>query len=169
VAVLKDAYTSILSDVDDELKTACLSLNSLYAQKLVVQTVVAYSSKFSVDLFLPESVKSKHEADVCRNLFNVIDRTASISSWLGDAGSMAVAAEALGLGISTYDNNVSDTPPTGMLAITSDHVIVSGGISQFLSSAVLPEKKKTSKEGISTPWTFAAVRHCDVGINAMFS
>lgn len=48
--------------------------------------------------------------------------------WL--AGALAVAAEALGSGISTYESNFSDNRPGGMCAATIDQVIVCGSISQ---------------------------------------
>lgn len=157
ISLLKDAYTSLLSDVDDELKAACVSLNALYAKKLVLHLLIAYSRNFSVGLFLPESPRlMSAEYEISKQLYHVIESCTSISTWLGEAGAMAVAAEALGLGISTYDSNLSDNPPAGMCTATSGQVIVCGGISQFLSSAVFPDDKQRTG-GVFTPWTFAAV------------
>eukprot|EP00804_Cyclotella_cryptica_P018743 CCRYP_007226-RB/>CCRYP_007226-RB protein AED:0.02 eAED:0.02 QI:214/0.83/0.84/1/1/1/13/1126/5186 len=164
VSLLKDAYTRLLSDVDDELKAACMCVNVLYAKKLVLHLLIAYSSKFSVGLFLPKSPSlMSTEDDVSKQLYQVVESTTSISTWLGEAGAMAVAAEALGLGISTYDSNISDSPPAGMCSASSDQVIVCGGISQFLSSAVLPDECKSRKDGVFTPWTFAAASEAAVG------
>ncbi|KAL7489479.1 hypothetical protein ACHAW6_015106 [Cyclotella cf. meneghiniana] len=163
ISLLKDAYTSLLSDVDDELKAACVSLNALYAKKLVLHLLIAYSRNFSVGLFLPESPRlMSAEYEISKQLYHVIESCTSISTWLGEAGAMAVAAEALGLGISTYDSNLSDNPPAGMCTATSGQVIVCGGISQFLSSAVFPDDKQRTG-GVFTPWTFAAASEAAVG------
>lgn len=158
ISLLKDAYAQILTDVQSELKNACISLNCVYAQKLVLHLVVAYSSKFTIDMFHTES---NSEEIVCSQLYNVIDQTASISTWLGEAGAMAVSAEALGLGISTYDSN-SDNPP-GMCITSNGQVILAGGISQFLSSAVLLKNRGSNDEGTYTPWTFAAASEAAIG------
>ena len=156
---LKDAYTQILSDLENELKVVCVALNQLNSQKLVLHVLVAYSSNFKPSIFYTECNPSKSiEDDVSRQLFRIIDQTTSISAWLGEAGAMAVAAEALGLGISTYDGNL-DCQPAGMCAI-NEQVIVAGGISQFLSSAILSNGNSSNAsiiKGKDTPWTFVAV------------
>ena len=156
---LKDAYTKILSDLENELKVVHVALNQLYAQKLVLHLLIAYSSNFKTSIFHTECNPSKSEEDsISRQLFRVIEQTTSISAWLGEAGAMAVAAEALGLGISTYESN-PDSQPAGMCTI-SEQVIVAGGISQFLSSAILSNEYSSNVNiitGKDTPWTFVAV------------
>jgi hypothetical protein len=158
VAAFSDAYTKILSDLEQELKSVCISLNYVYAQKLVLHLLVSYNNKFTTSLFHSESTAMAPAGDdISRQLYRVIEQTASISTWLGEAGSMAVAAEALGLGISTFESN-TDNPPPGMSMVGSEHMIIAGGISQFLSSAVLLENRRDIKNhGVYTPWTFVAV------------
>ena len=159
VKLLAASYSQILSDLENELKTICSSLNFLYAQKLVLHLIVSCSSNFTTSLFHGESnLLTSTDDEVSRQLYHVIERTTSISTWLGEAGAMAVAAEALGLGISTYDNNL-DSPIAGMYSVTSDQVVLAGGISQFLSSAVLFKNIEARNSGIFTPWTFVAVSY----------
>jgi hypothetical protein len=170
IASLLDAYSQILSDTELELKSLLVSLNGLYARKLVLHLIIAYSDKFTPSLFTADESPMSEDV-VCRQLYTILENSASNSTWLGEAGSMAVAAEALGLGISTYDATNPDGSPNGMCTVTGDHVILAGGISQFLSSAALIKTKKLNNDGIYTPWTFVAVScfltseyHCKCGL-----
>ena len=161
---LKDSYDKILSTVDDELKEVCVSLCVLYARKLVMHVVVSCSDKFTLASFLPNSMdtpwssREAAEGEVSRSLFHVIEHCTSLSSsgWVGEAGAMAVAAEALGLGISSFDHNFSSSIPAGMCSVSNNNdqvLIPCGVITQCLTSATLIKQSMNEKD---SSLTFAA-------------
>lgn len=140
INILKKAYSAITLEVDNELTETCASICVLYSQKLVIHTMISQSSQFSLRSFLPTSSPVMSEQDVSRRLWQIIERCTSLQSsgWVGEAGAMALAAEALGLGISAGDNK-SKSIPTGMCTVsaTNNQVLLPcGGVSQFLMSAI---------------------------------
>jgi len=142
ISILQEAYDKINDEVDKELKEVCASLSVLYSRKLVMHTMISSSSKFTLRSFLPSSLDTS-EGEVSRRLWQVIELCTSLQAcgWVGEAGAMAVAAEALGLGISTGDNK-SKTIPQGMCTVSAalDKVhLPCGGLTQFLTSAIYPQ------------------------------
>ena len=94
-----------------ELKEVCASLCALYSQKLVMHAMVSHSNQFSLQSFLPTSLDAPWSSEcadneVSRRLWQVIEYCTSLQSsgWVGEAGAMAMAAEALGLGVPAGDN-----------------------------------------------------------------
>ena len=152
---LRDAYHQIDEEVDTELKEVCASLCVLYAQKLVMHTLVSLSNQFSILSFLPKKplvtpwdFAPDAELEASRRLWVVLEHCTSLQSsgWVGEAGAMAMAAEALGLGISAGDNKLSSIP-VGMCAASAsiDQVLLlCGGVTQFLSSAISPSSVSSS-------------------------
>ena len=172
VEILKASYGDLLSSVEDEFKEVCTSLCVLYAQKLVMHTMVSCSDVFSLNHFLPEArdvmwASKNAEEEIGRTLWKVIEHCTSLKSsgWVGEAGAMAVAAEALGLGISTFDNTSTSTAP-GLLQVGDQATIPCGGIVQFLGSAMfLPND--VVKEGFTSPsLTYAACSEVALGSDA---
>lgn len=172
VEILKTSYGDLLSSVEDEFKEVCTSLCVLYAQKLVMHTMVSCSDTFSLNHFLPEAkdtpwTSKNAEEEVSRTLWKVIEHCTSLrsSGWVGEAGAMAVAAEALGLGISTYDNTSTSTAP-GLIQVGDQITIPCGGTVQFLSSALfLPND--VMKESFTCPsLTYAACSEVALGSDA---
>ena len=133
--------------------------------------MISHSNQFSLGSFLPTSLESPwssecpdHEAS--KRLWQVIECCASLrsSGWVGEAGAMALAAEALGLGISAGDNK-SNSMPAGMCAASPNIdqvVLLCGGVTQFLTSALLPEATSDNMF-TSTNATFAACSENAVG------
>ncbi len=147
------------------------SMCVLYSQKLVMHAMMSHSNQFSLGSFLPTSSDTPwssecadHEAS--KRLWQVIEHCTSLQSsgWVGEAGAMALAAEALGLGISAGDKK-SNSMPAGMCAASSnfDQVfLLCGGVTQFLTSALLPHATSDNMF-TSTNATFAACSENAVG------
>jgi len=168
ISLLRDAYQKIDKEVEEELKEVCTSLCVLYSQKLVMHTMVSYSNQFSLISFLPNgpntpwSFAEDAELEVSRRLWQVLERCTSLQSsgWVGEAGAMAVAAEALGLGISAGDNK-STSIPVGMCSVSASNdqvLLLCGGVTQFLSSAISSDNDRPS-----TALTFAACSENAIG------
>lgn len=133
-----------------------------------MHTMVSHSSLFSLISFLPKTTDTPWlfaedaELEVSRRLWHVLEHCTSLQSsgWVGEAGAMAVAAEALGLGISAGDNK-SSSIPAGMCAASGSNeqvLLLCGGVTQFLASAVSPENHLTP-----TSSTFAACSENAIG------
>jgi len=176
VEFLKEGYARLLASIDDELKATLASLCTLYSRKLVIHMIISQGVKFSPTLFLPNPLKLAENIDstedISRSLWQVIENCASLhtSGWVGEAGAMAVAAEALGLGISSFDHSNSATAPSGMCTSSDEFdqvVITSGGITQFLNSAILP-RSDVIKDCCLSPTciVFAACAESAIGSDA---
>ena len=85
----------------------------------------------------------ERQVDAARRFWRVIDTCVSLHSagWVGEAGAMAIAAEALGLGISSTEHQSksqqSDRPGLTSIECEAETVLVPvAGISQLLSTIV---------------------------------
>ena len=122
------------------------------------------SNQFSFQSFLPTLLDAPWSSEcadkeVSRRLWQVIEYCTSLQSsgWVGEVGAMAMVAEALGLGVSAGDNKLNSMP-AGMCTVSAniDQVVLAcGGVTQFLTSAILPEVMPDN-EFSSTNSTFAA-------------
>ena len=172
VEILETSYDKLLLCVEDELKEVCASLCVLYAQKLAMHTIVSCSDTFSLDCFLPDACntvwKSENaEEEVSRMVWKIIEHFTSLrsSGWVGEAGAMAVAAEALGLGISTFDNSSTLTAP-GLVQVNDEISIPCGGTAQFLNSALFLPNNVVNEDATIPSFTFAACSELSFGSNA---
>jgi hypothetical protein len=96
--------------------------------------------------FFCDNRSEKNEHEVALQIWNIIEVCSSLQSvgWVGEAGAMAIAAEALGLGISTHDQlglGVGVSSISGIISISGNDdetfptvLLAAGGISQVLSS-----------------------------------
>merc|ERR1712157_13827 len=108
------------------------------ARKLLLHIVITSGDQFDPEAFFSAEV-SKEESAL--RFWNMIEATASLRSagWVGEAGAMAIAAEALGLGISSTESlhsRLSTLERAGFVSITDlDEGIYlpAGGIIQMLS------------------------------------
>jgi len=147
-SVLSDmlrGYKTVEEELKSELECVCLSLGILYARKLVLHVVLTKSSEFR----LADFVRNKDEYESARNLWAVLEACASLApaGWVGEAGAMAIAAEALGLGISSHDHHggSGSSGGSGVQPGVAEYeyggeavALATGGISQVLSSVLLP-------------------------------
>ena len=132
---ISDGYDAVIQSITNELSGECVSLSLLYARKLILHILVTLGKDFLLSHFINDISSEGEEIDAARKLWTIIEKCCSQPGWLGEAGAMAIAAEALGLGISTG----SDSTGSEACVITVDKVpSASGGISQLLSSAMLP-------------------------------
>merc|ERR1711935_950097 len=87
---------NLCQQISDEFITLC----SLLSRKLLLHIIVAMGVSFDPSCFL-EPDASGVESSL--QLWMLLEDSASLRSagWVGEAGAMAIAAEALGLGISS--------------------------------------------------------------------
>ncbi len=165
---LRDAYEKIEVEIQSELRNVLTELCVLYAQKLVMHILISSSTQFDIRFFVPTSLDTPWSEvahlEVSRRLCQVIESCTSLKTtvWVGEAGAMVVAAEAIGLGISTGEQKTASFPP-GMCAASAsdDHIhLVCGGVAQFLTAA---NSQVSGDELNSTAWTFAACSENAVG------
>jgi hypothetical protein len=144
-------------------------LASLSARKLLLHIIVATGNEFDHRFTLgPDD----DEYDNARRFWMMIETSTSLRSagWVGEAGAMAIAAEALGLGISsneTSHNRLSNGAfdRSGFVSVKDldEGVVVSaGGIVQLLSS-VLDWDDRETQDLVSTGRSLAASAEAAIG------
>lgn len=169
VEFMKMLYETVREDLDRELKEVLASLCVLYSQKLLLHLFVSRSDQFDISLFVPTlhspwESPGTSEIEASRCLWRVLEHSASLQSsgWVGEAGSMAVAAETLGLNVSTGDRKAGSMP--GFCATrTGERILLPcGGVSKHLAAAFLPD---TSSEPrlLSVAMSFAACSEMALG------
>lgn len=147
VTRMKDGYTTVAKELRVELIKECMALSILYARKTILHTVVTMGESFDLSSFVSDSTQEGNDEELVasQRLWRVLDVCVSLRSagWVGEAGAMALAAEALGLGISGNDNLSRMSPSERSLRDSNASLTESGedvmlpfaGISQFLSTA----------------------------------
>ena len=168
IAQLRDAYEKVEVEIQSELREVLTELCVLYAQKLVMHILISSSIQFDIRFFAPTSLDTPWsevaDFEVSRRLCQVIESCTSpkTTGWVGEASAMAVAAEAIGLGISTGEQKTNSLPPGVCSASASDDQIhlACGGVAQFLTSAI---SSVSGDELTSLAWTFAACAENAVG------
>lgn len=126
---IEKGYNDSLITVHSELKKELVCLSILYAQKLLLQFVSTLSSDFSLSLFKSNSIS---EFECAKRFWYLCERCCSLRSagWVGEAGAMAIAAEALGLGISTHESSSSSSS-------RFSHNSETQGLTQVLTSVMM--------------------------------
>lgn len=161
VAKLTDGYIAVASNLREEVLNECSALTSLYARKLLMHIIIMRAGDFD-PLALVSSPASKLQTAL--RFWNVIETCASLRSagWVGEAGAMAIAAEALGLGISSNDNlGPPNYQSSVSLSLVDEGVCPpAAGIVQVLSaiSQASPQGKATA-----TSCTFVACAEASMG------
>ena len=94
------SYEVVLNDVAEEFRDVSLALCMFYARKVVMHIAISMSSSFQLSWFCQGI-----EAETARRFVTVLEQCCSLSSegWVGEAGTMSMASEALGLAISSND------------------------------------------------------------------
>merc|ERR1719183_1376411 len=74
----------------------------LFSRKLILHLIITMGTDFDPQYFVGEV---DNELDDTRTLWKIVEMCSSLrgAGWVGEAGAMAIAAEALGLGISSND------------------------------------------------------------------
>jgi len=134
-------------------------LSSLITRKLLLHIVIISGEKFDPTALFASENSTQQSA---LRLWNVIEATASLRSagWVGEAGAMAIAAEALGLGISSTESlhsRLSTSERAGFVSIADldDGVLLpAGSITQILNAVV--DWNVDSNTVVSTGNTLAA-------------
>jgi len=101
---IQKSYTSVFVNVYEEYQDVCLALCILYARKSIVHIVSSMSSDLNFRWFCS---KSDDEIVVARNFLSVVELCCSLhyEGWVGEASTMSLASEALGLAISSNERS----------------------------------------------------------------
>lgn len=94
------SFDTVLHDVTEEFRDVSLALSMLYARKLIMHIAISMSSSFQLSWF-----SRGVDSETARQFTTVLELCCSLSSegWVGEAGTMSMASEALGLAISSND------------------------------------------------------------------
>jgi hypothetical protein len=145
ISKLKEGYNEVAKKLNTELRAESVALGVLYSRKLILHVMVTSGKDFDLDYFIPiqHNEDNKSELSAAKQLWSVLDSCVSLRSagWIGEAGAMAVAAEALGLGISSVQSRQrSSDARAGVLSVgeSDDAVLLpSAGTSQVLNTALI--------------------------------
>ena len=168
---LKEGYEKVAKELSRELRSESVALGILYCRKLLLLLMVTLGRDFDINyIFPPRGIDvESEELTIARNIWSVLDTCVSLRSagWVGEAGAMAVAAEALGLGISSAQTRQASSEmragilPTGQ---TDDSAsFPSAGISQVLSSVLLGDTLIENTTGSS----LAACSEASIGSSGL--
>ena len=159
---LNDGYEEVEKMVAFEIFSESLVVAILLSRKLILHSIVGMGSDFDPQCF-------GNEISTMRSLWRVLDVCASLRSagWAGEAGAMAIAAEALGLGISSNElqQKTSDESSGIVAAFDLDNGLmlpVPGG-SRLLDTVMLPETGIRLQDPVSITLTGAEVALCSGG------
>ena len=96
---MKAGYDAVEKSVTSESSNECLIVAILLARKLVLHSVIAMGDDF-------DPLRFSWGSAATLRFWRIVDSCSSLRSagWAGEAGAMAIAAEALGLGISNNDH-----------------------------------------------------------------
>ena len=141
ISSMKEGYNALGQKIVNEIFCETMRAATLLARKLVLHLIVSLGENFDPStLFsplLPESLNALR-------FWRVIEESASLkcAGWVGEAGAMAIAAEALGLGISSSDSSLSRQLACERVAMSPSaelddlFSLPAGGITQLLSSVL---------------------------------
>lgn len=162
VAKVTQGYIAVASNLRDEVLNECRALSSLYARKLLLHITIMRGDDFDPAVLVPPHA-SKLQAAL--RFWNVIETCASLRSagWVGEAGAMAIAAEALGLGISSNDNL---GPPNFQNSLSLSMVdegvcLPAAGIVQVLTAI-----SHASPQGVATTTSCAFVASAEASMGS---
>lgn len=101
-AKLQQGYQQVEETVAYELFNECIAVAVLLSRKLILHSAAGMGSSFDPGCFADSEERS---TEILGQLWRVVEVCGSLrsSGWAGEAGAMAIAAEALGLGISSND------------------------------------------------------------------
>ena len=140
---MEKGYKSVLSNIRDQVLDNNMALAILYARRFIIQIAIAMSSIFDLGLFAKEP-KGENGLKIALQFWNIVEKSCSLQAagWVGEAGAMAIASEALGLRISSNEHNIhrgASQSVAGIVKFNGENdddgvTISSGAITQFLSN-----------------------------------
>ena len=162
---MRSGYQNVGRKICQQAFIECLTMSSLLARKLLLHAIVTMGDKFDPDCC---SSADSTEIQSAVRLWKTIEVSASLRSagWVGEAGAMAIAAEALGLGISSNENShsrLSSVERSGLASIADldDGMLVPAcGIVQLLSTVL---QWKSDNASFSTGNTLVASAEAAIG------
>jgi hypothetical protein len=167
ISKVKEGYEKVANKLNTELRAESVALGVLYSRKLILHLMVTLGKDFDLGYFIPikNNQDNKSELSAAKHLWSVLDSCVSLRSagWIGEAGAMAVAAEALGLGISGVQSRQSSSDVrAGVLSVgESDDAgfLPSAGTSQVLNTALIG----SVYDGRATSSSLAACAEATIG------
>ena len=106
--IASQGLSNLVQDIGHSIESLSQKLASLMSKKLILFIMVSLNEQFDLSIFCENFTKDLHmgEISAAQNIIEIIESCASLRStgWVGEAGTMAIAAEALGLGISSSQN-----------------------------------------------------------------
>lgn len=141
---------SVAYDVAQDALHEGFLVGILFARKLVLHLIVTLGNDFDLSHF-----DDNGQAEAARSFWRVIDSCVSLRSagWVGEAGAMAIAAEALGLGISSTEHQSRTLDRPGLLTVDCGEdptVLPVAGISQLLNTITIG--KNVEGDGCRETW-----------------
>jgi len=111
---IQKSYADVFDHLYEEYQDVCLALCILYAKKSIVHIVSSMSSKFDFSWFCS---KGDDEVFVARNFLSVVELCCALhyEGWVGEAGTMSLASEALGLAISSNERPLRESSLSSVL------------------------------------------------------
>jgi len=140
IARIFEGYKEVERGTALEIIDECIVIAILLSRKLLLHILVTEGRGFD-----PAYLMSDNDDHVgaCLKLWKVVEVCTSLrnAGWVGEAGAMAIAAEALGLGISGNDQMQVRSPweRTGVACFDDGIWLPTGGITQVLSSVLIPD------------------------------
>lgn len=165
----REVKSKILSGLAavNEMIEKCLheeaeSLCVLYCRKAILSFVVTNGDSFDLRQFAPQGTS----LEVASSFWSVLDECVSLRSagWVGEAGAMAIAAEALGLGISSNEQQSKghsmESHGSSMMHNGIEYpALAIPGLSQLLNTVGITSPATCQ----STVYTLAACAEASIG------
>jgi hypothetical protein len=134
-------YLDLVKSLCHEIRDVISSISALLARKLLLHLLITLGGEFSPLQFVED-----FELSQISSLWKIIEDCVSLRSvgWVGEAGSMAIAAEALGLGITSTEHlqpravNVRRPLVSASDSICDSFFLPNSGITQLLSAVQIP-------------------------------
>jgi hypothetical protein len=151
VAMMEQDYTEGIQEICHSADAVSQTLVALYCKKLVLNLMISLKDQFSIHSLF-DCINTADNADnedgnaelfTAQKVFGVLESCVSLRStgWVGEAGTMAIAAEALGLGISSsqstapgaaggISSSTASSSPTAIAVVSKQHGIVMNALQQ---------------------------------------
>lgn len=171
-AEIERAYALVERDLLEEIKDICFAMCILYARKMILHLIITMSSDFNINIF--HHNETFEDSLIAKKLWVVVEKCCSLhkTEWIGEAGAMNVAAEALGIAISSSDRSYYHSAFSSFLEMNTNKIVKGSqdeslipmtASTQILTSAKLTNKKK--KVLIDPTKTFAACAESALGVD----